>query len=224
MAGATPPMPPAPLPVNAAAARLPRSSRLPNLSPLHPCHPAAEAMPRNVGMQGSAPAGPAEPCQTSVEMRQATTADLPALAQLYAVAFEVSPSYRWAFTGDFEQPAPEGALSWLFLRRARMLLQRGCPLLVGCSSDGALVAAGGLVPFAQKPGQLDYVKNGILLWPLWYGWASLRRALSMDGSLASLLASGALSGVAGELSMIAVRPDMQARGVVLPFGQLLPLQ
>lgn len=158
-----------------------------------------------------APAGPAG---TDVGMRPATPADLPALAQLYADAFEGNAAYRWIFTGDYEQPAPEGALPWLFLRQGRMMLRQGCPLLVACGADGELVGAGGLVPFDRKPGKLEQLKRGILLWPLRYGWASLRRALSLDGGLAALQASGALAGVAGELHMIAVRADMQARAWV----------
>ena len=56
-------------------------------------------------------------------------------------------------------PAPEGALPWLFLRRARMLLHRGNCLLVGCRGD-EIVAAGGVVPFSNKPGTWDYFRNG----------------------------------------------------------------
>ncbi|KAI7836830.1 hypothetical protein COHA_009331 [Chlorella ohadii] len=146
-------------------------------------------------------------------VRPATHADLPAIAQLYSEAFDSNAIYRWVFTGDAAQPAPAGALSWLFLRRARMLLQRGCLLLVGCDAAGQLVAAGGLVPFDRKPGHLDYLRNGILLWLLWYGLASLHRGLCADEDLAAARASGALTGVAGELAMVAVRPDMQGCGL-----------
>ena len=61
--------------------------------------------------------------------------------------------------GDVTVPAPEGALPWLFLRRARMLLHRGNCLLVGCRGD-EIVAAGGVVPFSNKPGTWDYFRNG----------------------------------------------------------------
>lgn len=148
--------------------------------------------------------------QMLVEFRQATPADLPALAALYSLAFARNPAYRWTFTGDAEQASPEGALPWLFLRRARMLLKKGCPLLVGCLG-GELVAAGGAVPFSCKPGTWDYLMNGIALWPLWWGGASLARGLRMDAGLLSMLGSG--PSVAGELSMVAVHPDWQGRGL-----------
>ena len=116
-------------------------------------------MSSSAGDLAPAPAGPPE-AELEVELRPATHADLPAIAQLYSAAFEANPAYRWVFTGDPLQPAPPGALPWLFLRRARMLLQRGCTLLVGYSAGGELLAAGGLVPFDRKPGQLDYLING----------------------------------------------------------------
>lgn len=122
-------------------------------------------MGSGTGDQAPAPAGPTGPRSgdvTAVNMlvRPATHADLPAIAQLYSEAFDSNAIYRWVFTGNAAQPAPAGALSWLFLRRARMLLQRGCLLLVGCDAAGQLVAAGGLVPFDRKPGHLDYLRNG----------------------------------------------------------------
>lgn len=113
---------------------------------------AAERVPAPEQRSGEAAA--------EVRLRPAVPADLPALARLYSEAFEASPPYRWIFSGDATQPAPEGALHWLFRRRAQMMLGRGCALLVGCGPGGEVVAAGGLVPFDRKPGHIDYLTNG----------------------------------------------------------------
>ncbi|KAL4428475.1 hypothetical protein ABPG75_002564 [Micractinium tetrahymenae] len=122
-----------------------------------------------------------------VYLRPACAADVAPLAQLYASAFEDNPAYRWIFSGSAYQPAPPGALEWLFARRVRLLVHCGCPLLVvvdRCS--GRLVGAAALSPFSRKPGMLHFLRHGIVLWPLWFGWASFHRVLSIDKKLARL--------------------------------------
>lgn len=126
-----------------------------------------------------------------LELRPATKADVTPLSQLYAAAFEANPAYRWIFSGSPHEPAPPGALEWLFARRVCLLLHCGCPVLVAVDrGSGALVGAAGLSPFSRKPGMWHFLRQGILLWPLWYGWSSLNRALNIDKKLVSRSAVG----------------------------------
>lgn len=136
-------------------------------------------------------AAQAAPPDVDVELRPACTAEVAPLAKLYAAAFEQNPAYRWIFSGTVDQPAPPGALEWLFVRRVRMLLHCGCPLLVAVDrGSGRLVGAAALSPFSRKPGMWHFVWNGIALWPLWYGWASFSRVLNIDKKLARLATAG----------------------------------
>lgn len=182
---------------------------------------------------------PAEP--DDLQLRTATPADVAPLASLYSAAFEANPAYRWIFTGSPDQPAPPGALEWLFTRRVRLLLQCGCPLLVAVDlGSGALVGAAALSPFSRKPGMWHFLQHGIALWPLWYGWASFSRVLNIDKKLARLVAAGGSGGgggsggasrdghdpasstgggragregITGELVMMVVAPALQGRGI-----------
>jgi hypothetical protein len=162
--------------------------------------------------------------QEEWELRPATLADMPALGALYAAAFASNPAYCWIFSGAPGRPAPPGALRWLFERRAWLLLQQRCQLLVatrrpgGCSgsstTDGGsdLAAAGCITPLDRKPSMWHFLRAGILAWPLWWGLASLRRALCLDGGLLQLLGpGGALHGhnIRGELVLMAVCPSCQ---------------
>ncbi|KAL4439195.1 hypothetical protein ABPG77_004097 [Micractinium sp. CCAP 211/92] len=134
-----------------------------------------------------------------LELRPATTTDVKPLSQLYAAAFEANPAYRWIFSGSPHEPAPPGALEWLFARRVCLLLHCGCPVLVAVDrGSGALVGAAGLSPFSRKPGMWHFLRHGILLWPLWYGWSSLNRALNIDKKLVHRVNAGRPSGSGSE--------------------------
>lgn len=168
------------------------------------------------------------PGEEELTIRAATCADVAELAQLYAITFAGNPDYRFVFSGTPAAPAPPGALLWLFERRVRLLLRCGCPLLVACAGAGCsserptIVGACGLVPFANKPTMWHFILEGLLLWPLYWGYGSLARALQLDKQNVQLSAAGgrlssgregsgkhSMRSVQGELSMMAVRPSHQ---------------
>ena len=159
-------------------------------------------------------------------IRAATRADAPALAALYADAFEDNPAYASVFQLRDTQPARHAeALAWLFERRAVLAVGSGCLFLLaeeaptGDAPAPPLLAAAALMPLAKKPNFLAMIEAGVLEWPFRWGLPSLLRALALDGAQTGPVGETRgseepqLPPVVAELSMVAVRPDAQGRGI-----------
>ena len=159
-------------------------------------------------------------------IRAATRADAPALAALYADAFEDNPAYASVFQLRDTQPARHAeALAWLFERRAVLAVASGCLFLLaeeaptGDAPAPPLLAAAALMPLAKKPNLLAMIEAGVLEWPFRWGLPSLLRALALDGAQTGPVGETRgseepqLPPVVAELSMVAVRPDAQGRGI-----------
>ena len=142
-----------------------------------------------------------------LRIRDATPDDARALASLYAAAFDDNPAYGSIFQMRGRSDAAHAAsLTWFFERRVLLLLRARCPYLVAeeAAAPHRLVAAGAVVPTAQKPGLLDMLAVGLLEWPFRWGLPSLLRALAW--------ADHVPPEAAASLAMVAVRPDAQGRG------------
>ena len=162
-------------------------------------------------------------------IRAATRTDAQALAGLYAASFDDNPAYASVFQLRETQPARHAeALAWLFERRAILAVGSGCLFLLAeeaptgdaaVAAAPALLAAAALMPLSKKPDFLDMLAAGVLEWPFRWGLPSLLRALALDDAQTRPVgeARGAAEPermpVVAELSMVAVRPDAQGRGI-----------
>lgn len=138
--------------------------------------------------------------------RAATWADVPELGRLYAAAFADNPAYDEIFELSGQQK--HAALCWLFEKRVQVLLYSHLPVLIAQSNannNTQIVGACAIIPKKQKPSTWALLRNGILLWPLKWGFSSLRRALTWEGKIGSV-------GDA-EIVMVSVKPEFHGRGI-----------
>lgn len=148
-------------------------------------------------------------------LRPATLSDVPAIAAVYARAFDRNLAYHSIFLLEGDEKTR--ALEWLFARRLHIHLATGCPWIVAevSNSNGEQGAASrvvgsvGVIPKHRRPSMTLMLWHGLASWPFVWGYASLRRALELDGKLSA----GAYGHGQWEVSMMAVAPEAQALGV-----------
>ena len=153
--------------------------------------------------------------------REVTLADVGELSTLYAAAFDDNPAYSSIFQLRASDPAAHAAaLKWMFERRVALLHGAGGPFLVATDGgDGRVLAAAGIVKHSRKAGLAEMLQAGLLEWPFRWGLPSLLRALTLDNGILEGADGGGHDGAdvkgdtEGELSMVAVAPGAQGRGV-----------
>ena len=141
-----------------------------------------------------------------ITFRAASWADVAELGRLYAAAFAENPAYDEIF--ELSGPQKQAALCWLFEKRVQVFLYSNLPVLIAQSTvndNTQIVGACAIVPKKQKPSMWALLRNGILLWPFKWGFASLRRALTWEGKIGSV-------GEA-EIVMVSVKPEFHGRGI-----------
>jgi ribosomal protein S18 acetylase RimI-like enzyme len=169
----------------------------------------------------ASPAAPAPAAAPRCVVRDVTEADAPALAALYASAFDDNAAYCSIFQlRGTDAAAHAASLTWLFEKRVRLVLGAGGPYLICVQEDegaGTVLAAGGIVPHARKAGAWAMLREGILAWPFLWGMPSLLRALTINdltpphGVAVAALSPPRPPAVAA-LFMVAVAPEAQGRG------------
>lgn len=153
------------------------------------------------------------PCR----LRPAELSDVPALAALYASAFEDNAAYASIFQlRSFDPQRHAQALAWLFTKRVSLTIKAGATyLVIQEEQHGAeqprVLAAGALLRISSQPTLWDMVMEGLLEWPFRWGLPSLFRALALDGELLDV-PSGGVAPLA-QLQMVAVAPGAQGEGV-----------
>lgn len=140
------------------------------------------------------------------------------MSAIYAAAFERNPAYRAIFLLQGDEQTR--AFRWLFERRVRMLQNLGASFVVAVDGNGDIIGSVGMVPPACRPGILDMLMVGLLLWPYIWGIASLQRLLQLDERLVSAAVrttSGAGAKApplpAWEVTMMAIKPGRQGQGL-----------
>lgn len=149
----------------------------------------------------------------ALRIEAATLSDIEEMAALYTDAFDDNAAYCHVFC---DQTTPEGkarAFRWLFERRVRLNMNKGCPFFVIRGDDGRIIGSAGLVPEAKKHNILDLVGVGILEWPFLFGLPSMIRALSRRSPKAGPGPNGEEVHPGAELSMVAVHSGARSRGV-----------
>jgi GNAT superfamily N-acetyltransferase len=150
----------------------------------------------------------------SVRVAAAAPGDAPALAALYAAAFDGSPLYGALFKSP--GPARCDAMTWLFERRVAAALACSGPFLVAWGPEAQpgeqrrLLGAAAIMPRARASGlRAAWQAAKLLQWPYRCG---LRSALA---AVALVLRSRACASppADGDVVMVAVAPSAQAAGV-----------
>ena len=141
-----------------------------------------------------------------VSIRPVRVEDIDALAALYAASFEDNPAY-WSIFQEPRKEQHKHSITWLFQRRAALVIRSGAQYLCALDGAGALIAAGGLVRRSQQANLWDMICCGLLEWPFRFGLPSLQRLLSMEGAL------GKEDHSDGSMVMMAVSPAHQGSGI-----------
>jgi GNAT superfamily N-acetyltransferase len=138
--------------------------------------------------------------------------DTPFLARMYAKAFNYQGNaYPALFPEEYSANDAsyqlESALIWLFEGRVSIWLQISKPIgLKAVNEQGDILGACWACPDAMQTPFSCMIRNGILRWPFRHGWSSFRAAMETEDLLPH--ESGTW-----ELSMMAVTPEAQGKGV-----------
>ena len=137
-------------------------------------------------------------------------------ADVMAQAFLDSPSYLAILRGD-ESTRLE-ILAWLFHVNLSMLLKRD-PHSVRCVlEDGRVVAAMCLLSPSARLREVDWLTSRLILLPLYYGWAIMRRLLDamfwFEGTARRVFRPPGRAAVpSASIERLVVRPECQGRGI-----------
>ncbi len=132
-------------------------------------------------------------------------ADIPEVAILYSLAFHDNPCYCSTFP-NFADEEKYRAFKWFFQKRSSIALSLNWVMLKVTDDSGKIVGACCAVPPGHDSSLFDNIQHGILLWPYYWGMNSFNALLHLmkltkphDGGW--------------ELSMMAVHPDRQGKGI-----------
>lgn len=129
-----------------------------------------------------------------------------AVTHVYLPAFMSNPAYNMCFTGVADEDIPR-ALEWLFRKRLQLLLDGGATGVGAFDATGRVRACVCGVQPGNRPGLWSQIRAGLLTWPYRWGMASFLSVLDADNR------AGSAPPDAYEVSMMAVQPSLQGRGV-----------
>jgi GNAT superfamily N-acetyltransferase len=151
---------------------------------------------------------------TDFEVRVLEPSELDAAGKIAGLSFAEcdNPIYGHIFT---HKPTRAANLGWLLTRRLFIIgdsggftlgaFERASGRMVGTVSVGSGEES-------QAPSTWSQIKNGVLLWPLYFGFPSLSRAISIGKEMTEL--DRKHNGPCDlELMIMAVDPSFQRRGV-----------
>lgn len=155
------------------------------------------------------------PGRAELSFRRLTLLDIgEASENVYLPAFLSNAAYNMCFLGVPDEDLPR-ALEWLFCKRLRLLLEAGAIGMGAFDASGRVQACVLGVPPGCRPSLWAQVRAGLLTWPYRWGMASFKAVLDADSR------AGAAPPDAYEVSMMAVVPALQGRGVGSALLRLL---
>lgn len=153
--------------------------------------------------------------RSAITFRRLTLADIgEASKRVYLPAFLSNAAYNMCFLGVPDEDIPR-ALEWLFSKRLRLLLEAGAIGMGAFDASGRVQACVCGVPPGCRPSLWAQVRAGLLSWPCRWGWASFKAVMDADNR------TGAAPPESYEVSMMAVEPALQGRGVGSALLRLL---
>ena len=135
------------------------------------------------------------------------------LATVYLKAFDDNEAYRYIFPSSKNESIKkfnDDGLLWLFERRLTMLLSNNALILVIKDDDGIILGGVGSIQTSQKPGFCGMLQHGLLLWPIYWGYDSLSRALELDGAIINEQDENECD---AKVFMMAILPIHQGKGL-----------
>jgi GNAT superfamily N-acetyltransferase len=135
------------------------------------------------------------------------------LAIVYLKAFDDNEAYRYIFPSSNNESIKklnDDGLLWLFQRRLTILLSHGALILVIKDDDGIIIGGVGSILISQKPGLCGMLQHGLLLWPIYWGYDSLSRALELDDAIVNKQDETSCD---AKIFMMAILPSHQGKGL-----------
>jgi GNAT superfamily N-acetyltransferase len=134
--------------------------------------------------------------------------DYKVISEIYAKAFYEQAQFRWVFQTDGE--AHRGALRFFFDGRLYLLRIYKETYLIVAEKGEEVIGACGIEPNSCKFTLYDWICAGVLMIPIFYGYASLARLLKLGDDLAK---DDMPDPRGGKLVMMAVDPKYQGQGI-----------
>jgi ribosomal protein S18 acetylase RimI-like enzyme len=134
--------------------------------------------------------------------------DFKVISEIYVKAFYEQVQFRWVFQTDGE--AHKGALRVFFDGRLYLLRAYKETYLIVAEKGEEVIGACGIEPNSCKFTLYDWICAGVLMVPLFYGYASLTRLLQLGDELAK---DDIPDPRGGKLVMMAVDPKYQGQGI-----------
>ena len=134
--------------------------------------------------------------------------DAKIISEIYVKAFYEQMQFRWVFQTDGE--AHRGALRFFFDGRLYLLRIYNETYLIVAQKGEEVIGACGIEPNSCEFTLYDWICAGVLMIPIFYGYASLTRLLKLGDDLAK---DDVPDPRGGKLVMMAVDPKFQGQGI-----------